>query len=78
MRRQPAPLIVATLTLALILVGCAARLDPDDLGKVVFTIPKVPGAEKPYPMPEPYFPQGKPAASGPRQASPEAGPQQTP
>ena len=42
---------VLCLALAM-LPGCGPRLDQEDLGEVVFEIPNVPGADKPYPLPE--------------------------
>ena len=33
--------------------GCGPQLDPEDLGTVIFEVPKVPGADEPYPLPEP-------------------------
>jgi hypothetical protein len=38
--------------LAAILGGCGPALSKSDLGTVVFEIPKVAGADKPYPMPK--------------------------
>lgn len=32
--------------------GCGPRVLPEDLGQVVFEVPDVPGADKPYDMPE--------------------------
>jgi hypothetical protein len=34
------------------LVGCEATVSERDLGTVVFEIPKVAGADEPYPMPQ--------------------------
>ena len=40
------------LFLPLLLAGCGPALSKQDLGQVEYAIPKVAGAEKPYPMPE--------------------------
>ena len=34
------------------LTGCAPTLQPEDLGTVESKVPKLPGAEIPFPMPE--------------------------
>ena len=41
-------LVVLLVTLG----GCGRELSKTDLGTVVFEIPKVAGADKPYPMPQ--------------------------
>jgi hypothetical protein len=38
--------------LAVILGGCGPELSKSDLGTVVFEVPKVAGADKPYAMPK--------------------------
>lgn len=45
---------VASLGACLLLpaTGCSPRLDPETYGEVVHTLPVVPGAEEPYPLPE--------------------------
>jgi hypothetical protein len=43
-----------------ILGGCGRELSKSDLGTVVFDVPKVAGADKPYPMPK----LGPPAEKG--------------
>jgi hypothetical protein len=35
-----------------VLGGCGRELSKSDLGTVVFEVPKVAGADKPYPMPK--------------------------
>jgi hypothetical protein len=47
--------------LPIIAGGCGPRLTSADLGTIVREIPKVPGADKPYPMPQ----LDKPAAAEP-------------
>ena len=32
--------------------GCGPKLEPEDLGTVVFELPRVPGADRAYPLPE--------------------------
>ena len=32
--------------------GCRPQLDPEQYGEVLSGLPRVPGAEKPYPLPE--------------------------
>ncbi len=34
------------------LAGCDPPLDPETYGRVIYDVPKVPGSEKPYPLPE--------------------------
>jgi hypothetical protein len=34
-----------------LLVGCGPAVPRDELGEVIFEIPRVPGADKPYPLP---------------------------
>lgn len=34
------------------LAGCGTEVSKDDLGTVVFEVPKVAGADKPYEMPQ--------------------------
>jgi hypothetical protein len=34
------------------LAGCESEVSSGDLGKVVFEVPKVPGAKEPYKLPE--------------------------
>ena len=35
-----------------VLAGCGARISPAELGKIDRDIPKLPGTDKPWPMPE--------------------------
>jgi hypothetical protein len=44
------------LFLLVSLLGCGPKLSRQDLGIVVFEIPKVAGADKPYPLPEWFTP----------------------
>jgi hypothetical protein len=34
-------------------LGCEPKLDPQEYGELVTELPRVPGVEKPYPLPEP-------------------------
>ena len=68
MRRWPKAIVIAWFGLAGTLEGCGPAVDRDELGEVIFTVPKVPGAETPYLMPEPYFPEGGPPAEVPARA----------
>jgi hypothetical protein len=45
-------LYLALLLTGLSLAGCGAELSKADLGTVVFEVPKVPGTEEPYEMPQ--------------------------
>lgn len=38
--------------LATLLPGCGPAVSPEESGKVVFTVPDVPGAEEPYALPD--------------------------
>lgn len=38
--------------LGLLLSGCGPAVSPNELGTVVYTVPDVPGAEKPYSIPD--------------------------
>jgi hypothetical protein len=40
------------LVLLVLLAGCGPALSKSDLGTVVFEVPKLAGAEEPYPMPQ--------------------------
>jgi len=40
------------LLLGVFLGGCGPKLSERDLGTVIYELPKVPGAEKPYQMPQ--------------------------
>ena len=45
--------------LAILLIspaGCGPAVSKEDLGTVVFELPKVPGADTPYQMPQPESP----------------------
>jgi hypothetical protein len=37
---------------ALTLVGCGSGSSDKDLGRIIYDVPKVPGSEKTFPMPE--------------------------
>jgi hypothetical protein len=42
-------------------MGCAPRLDPEQHGEVIYEVPKIQAAQKPYPLPqleEPKEPSG--------------------
>jgi hypothetical protein len=43
--------------------GCGPRLNSSEFGTILHEIPKVPGADKPYPMPQ--LDEPKPAADEP-------------
>lgn len=45
-------LILAVASLGMVL-GCGPRLSEEDLGTVVFEVPKVPGSEELYELPGP-------------------------
>ena len=51
MQRFLAPLL-GLLAILLSFAGCESKIPKQDLGKVVFEVPQVPGSEKPFPMPE--------------------------
>ena len=38
--------------LVMVATGCGPALSPEDLGRVVYEVPPVAGAEEPYPLPE--------------------------
>jgi hypothetical protein len=42
----------ALLMLLTLMGGCGPKLSQRDLGTVVFELPKIAGAEGPYPMPQ--------------------------
>jgi len=46
------PLLLAVLLVVPLAVGCGPAIPSEELGDVVFEVPKVPGAEEPYPLPE--------------------------
>jgi hypothetical protein len=47
--------------------GCESEVSKADLGRVVSKLPKVPGADQPYPMPE-LGPAKAPGSADPDQA----------
>jgi len=55
------PLIVRGLGLLAVvsIAGCGNTLDPQEYGKVIFEVPKVEGADAPYPLPELDVPEGE-------------------
>jgi hypothetical protein len=69
-------LLVPIGLLPFTLTGCGPRLDSSEFGTILHEIPKVTGADKPYPMPqldEPKSAADKPSApqtSEPAQESP--------
>lgn len=40
------------LVLGAAVTGCGPAVSEKDLGKIVFELPKIPGADQPYPLPE--------------------------
>ncbi len=52
MKSVAAGVLGGFLLLSMFLVGCGPELSKRDLGTVVGNIPKVSGADKPYPMPQ--------------------------
>jgi hypothetical protein len=60
---------VFLVLLAATLAGCEPRLDPEQYGKVVYELPKVEGANLPYPLPQledlPQEPAAEPASTPP-------------
>ena len=44
--------VILVLVAATLIPGCGPKLSKEELGKVVFEVPKVPGSETPFPMPE--------------------------
>ena len=54
------------------LAGCEPQLDPEQYGKVVYELPKVEGANLPYPLPQLEELPQEPAAPPPAEpATPE-------
>jgi hypothetical protein len=49
--RRGVGLILCTLTL-IVTNGCDSRVPKQELGTVVFEVPRVPGSDKPFEMPE--------------------------
>jgi hypothetical protein len=53
--------------LAATLAGCEPQLDPEQYGKVIYELPKVEGANLPYPLPQleelPQEPAAEPASA---------------
>ncbi len=45
-------LVCVWMVFGILLSGCGPALSERDLGTVIYEIPKVPGAEKPYKMPQ--------------------------
>jgi hypothetical protein len=51
----------------LVVPGCGPQVAREDLGKIVYEVPKVPGSDKPYPLP-PL--ESSPAPRGPAGETP--------
>lgn len=69
-------LAVALIALAA-LPGCGPPpLDSEQYGEILTKLPEIPGAEKPYPLPELELP-ANPATDVPAAESAEAGPAET-
>lgn len=49
---QPRLSLLTMLLTAPLLNGCESASPPSDLGSVVFEVPRVQGADEPYPMPQ--------------------------
>jgi len=49
--------VIAVVSTGLLgFAGCGGpAIPPEELGETTFQVPKVPGAENPYPLPEPKF-----------------------
>jgi len=43
-----------------LVAGCAPELDPQQYGQVIYEVPRVEGADKPYPLPQLETPAKKP------------------
>ena len=59
-------LLLVTLNTA----GCGPTLQPEDLGTVETKVPKLPGSEVPFPMPELETPAEQESKTPPRAAGP--------
>ena len=44
--------LIGCAVLTLVPGGCGPNVTTEDLGQIVFEVPEVPGADKPYDMPE--------------------------
>lgn len=55
----------------LLAAGCEPTVAPEDLGQVVDKLPEVPGADKPYEMPQLNPPPATSTATGGPAAAPE-------
>ncbi len=62
--RQLVPGVVVILLLAAALPGCGPAVPRDELGTVVYEIPKVEGADKPYQLPPEAGPPQDPKRHG--------------
>ena len=62
LRIVPVRILIGILVCLVLLPGCEPTVEPEDLGTVQYEIPKIPGADQPYEMPELDEPiDGKPA-----------------
>lgn len=52
-------------------VGCGPGVERKDLGEVVFKVPEIPGAEKPFPLPQLEAPSEVAADSAAQAVTPE-------
>ena len=65
--RLQAVLVGMLFTGSLVAVGCDPPLDPKEYGEILDELPKVEGADKPYPLPKLVDPAEKqPPAIGPQ------------
>ena len=60
---------IGSLLLLVLATGCGPAVPPEDLGTVLDKLPAVPGADKPYELPE----LNPPPAGEPEPAGPDAG-----
>ena len=59
------PAFLAAVLACSMVAGCGGPAIPkEELGQIVTTLPQVPGADQPYPLPESHAPPPSPTMAG--------------
>ncbi len=69
-RRLPAVVSGLLLACCVVPAGCQPKLDPQEYGEVLDKLPKIEGADEPYPLPKLEDPSEKPQKPRSRDESP--------
>jgi hypothetical protein len=58
------------LSATVLLSGCEPQLDPNEYGETIYTVPRVEGSDKPYPLPQLDEPTAESAENEPSHTEP--------